>query len=193
MEVRMDAATCGAQRSPLDIRIGSQGELADAIVWVDGERVLAWPENLELVPETVFTLKACSLSPVAAMVAPRKPLKIINEDPILHTIRAKGSRNYPLFRSIPPQLEFVTMRFDHPEIVPLTSDTHPWIRGSLAVAPHQNYAVSDVKGSVILSKVPLGSKRLSAWHPLLGTYVHPEPVIVTEKKIQITIQWPSQQ
>jgi len=188
MPVQMDRSLCGEKHLSSSLLLGPKGELQNAIVWLEGERVLGWPEQAAQESRTVI-MERCEFSPRVIISPPKGRLVFKNLDPILHTIRAQGRKNYPIFRAHPPNLLETFFRFDQPEIVPVISDLHPWMRFYAAVAPHQNYATTDGKGKAFMAKVPYGLFKLKMWHEMLGSKELETDVSISRSSQEIFVTW----
>lgn len=193
MTVKMDPEVCGKTKESESLRLGAKQELADAVAWVEGPQVLAWPaladDDAPSSDSPTFESKNCEISPRVVIAQPRETIRFFNRDPILHSIRAEGKKNYPIFRAHPPQLAVTTLRLELPEIVPITSDLHPWMKAFVVVAPHQNYAISNTDGKALITQIPKGSYQLRLWHSVLGEFKYPSEILVGSKKINLAIEW----
>lgn len=188
IQVRMDPEVCGATRQSTSVIVDKRGGLKDVVAWVEGNRVLGWPPR-ERSETPTLRLKNCDCEPHVLVVQPKETIKILNEDPILHSLRAQGQKNYPVFRVHPPNLIATFMRFTDAEIVQVYSDLHPWMRASVVVAPHQNYAITDKNGDATISSIPLGKVRLKLWHSVMGLFEYPDTIEIRPKMDEIKIVW----
>lgn len=194
MPVRMDREVCGESRPSSTLRLGAHQELADAVVWVEGARVLGWPK-LNLQPKEIdssklptIVMENCEHRPLVVITRPSGGVRFINRDKILHSLRGQGTRNYPVFRPHPPHLKETLMKFEHPEIVPIFSDLHPWMKATVVVAPHQNYAITNTLGRAEIKFIPTGEFQLKVWHSDLGLYEYPQAVPIRDKKVVLEIK-----
>lgn len=199
VSVRMDQAVCGKSRIPNSLTIGRHGEVLDVVVWVEGARVLGWPTSDSNDSQATgdsgptLYLRNCEIQPPVLMTQPKESVRIINQDPVLHSLRAQGKKNFPVFRAHPPNLAVSLMRFDEPEIVPIYSDTHPWMKAFVVVAPHQNYAITDQEGRATIKSIPLGKVKLKLWHAILGQFEFPREIEIQMRNETIAIEWPKSQ
>lgn len=187
IQVRADPEVCGKQRMPETFTLSADGGLQDAVGWVESSRVLGWPEGIETQAEIVT--ENCQSRPLIVLIPPMGGVRFINKDPILHSIRAQGQRNYPAFRSHPPQLESVLLRFEQPEIVPIYNDLHPWMKSFVVIAPHQNYGLSDKAGNLMIRKIPYGKVQLKIWHPSFGFFPQEKELTIDRSKQELEIEW----
>jgi hypothetical protein len=77
----------------------------------------------------------------------------------------------------------MTERFQHPEIVKVSCDAHPWMTGWIVVTDHPYVAVTDERGAFRLAGVPPGSYTLSLWHETLGEQRQEVTVRAGEEKL----------
>jgi len=190
MQVKMDVEVCGTTKTSEILQLGPNRELIDAVVWVEGPQTLAWPRPTDEDFEgPSFESKNCELSPRVVISRPREMIRFFNRDPILHSFRAEGKKNYPVFRAHPPKLASTSIRLEHPEIVPIASDLHPWMKAYVVVAPHQNYAISNSAGVALISRLRRGKYTLHLWHPSLGDLKVSEEIEIQGRKLSLSIDW----
>jgi len=192
LSVQMDRAVCGETHLPSSVILGPKGELANAVVWVEGERVLGWPERAAEESRTI-TMEKCEFSPRIVISPPKGRVVFLNKDPILHTIRAHGQKNFPIFRSHPPNLLETFVRFDQAEIVPMICDLHPWMKAYAVIAPHQNYAATDERGRALIQRIPHGQFKVKIWHEVLGTKELETEVVIDRDSKELNFTWDSTQ
>lgn len=188
IEVRMDTEVCGERRPSRAVILSAKSELQDAVVWLEGQNLLGWPSQKsdENNVSALLVQKNCEIIPRTLIIPPGGVIKILNQDKILHSLRAQGRKNYPSFRIQPPSLKAVFFRFEAPEIVPLYSDLHPWMKSFVVVAPHQSHAITNFEGNAVIKKIPAGKYKLNIWHPVMGALAYQSEIdIPAQKKIEI--------
>ncbi|MFN2397587.1 MAG: carboxypeptidase regulatory-like domain-containing protein [Gemmatimonadaceae bacterium] len=57
---------------------------------------------------------------------------------------------------------------EHPGIIEIRCDLHPWTRGWIMVYEHPYFVLTDRTGSFEIDSIPSGRYRLVAWHARLG-------------------------
>lgn len=190
LSVKMDREVCGETHAESSVLLGPKGAIQNVIVWVEGERVLGWPDSAAEEPRPV-QMEKCDFSPRVVITPPKGRLVFTNLDPILHTIRAHGQKNFPVFRSHPPNLRETSIRFDQPEIVPIMCDLHPWMKMYAVIAPHQNYGISDGKGVASISQIPYGHFKVKLWHEVLGSKELETQIVIDRSSQDLHFTWSS--
>jgi hypothetical protein len=148
------------------------GELADALVWVEG----LGPSATSDASATV-TVRGCQLQPRVVVVGSAGTLTLVNDDPVAHPLTAGAQALAPLAPADEPR-----QRADWPRgLTRLGCDRHPWEESWVLSVDHPHAAVTDVDGRFHLGAVPMpvaGTLTLHVFHPVLGTFeqaVFPEP------------------
>jgi hypothetical protein len=163
-----DADACGPQRQSAELRVGSEGGVADTWVFVDDLRseVPADP------PRVKVTHLHCDYAPRFYVVPPGTVLDYGNDDKVLHNTHAYFGRaldrtpDESLFNvalPTPPHPRWVHA-LPGPGVVQLRCDVHPWESGTVIVTDHPYYALTDIGGRFRIFDVPPGRHTLVAWH-----------------------------
>ena len=185
--VTMDKVVCGTSRPDGALALDPEGNLKNAILWLEGKNLRPWPKSILDTPhEKKIEMKNCDFQPRVVLVAPNSSVEFINFDPILHGVRAHSKVNKPLSRMHPPNLASVFLKFEKPEIIPIICDLHPWMKAYVIVAAHPYYAVTDVKGRAEFRQVPYGSYRLMIWHEISGSQIQEENIEIASSSQQIS-------
>ncbi|MBI5367400.1 MAG: hypothetical protein HZA54_10225 [Planctomycetes bacterium] len=149
-------------------------------------------------PPTVYRLdqRACEYVPHVMVVPRGETVEVRSSDDVLHTVHMTGavSANVALPGAGSQPARIVLSK---PGLVELSCDNgHAWMSGSIVVAPHPYFAVSDAAGRFELADVPPGVYEVVAWHEgweidrsdqnmgVVTRYYYSRPVI---KKEQITL------
>lgn len=112
-------------------------------------------------------------------------LEIVNDDPLLHNIKAIAKANRPFNVSQPSAGMKTTRTFTAPEVmVNLECNVHGWMHAYLGVRPDPFYAVSGTDGSFTISGLPPGTYTIEAWHEKFGTQTATVTIAGTESKAQ---------
>jgi hypothetical protein len=116
----------------------------------------------------VLEHKNCFFRPRVLGIRVNQPLRIENNDPTQHNTHPVPKLNPEWNQSQaeggPPLLK----SFEHPEIIPVRDNQHPWEKAFVGVFSHPFFAVSDVYGRYEIRGVPPGTYKIVAWHEKLG-------------------------
>ncbi len=169
-----DAKGCG--ESPLrhteDWKVGPRGELADVVVWIVDPRFGPTPPTA---PEPEMKQLGCRYEPHVLAVVAGTPFKILNGDPTLHNVLAKGYTGpadppgdtiFNLGQSYRGQID--ERQFDAPGVYTLQCNVHSWMEAWVRALPTGCFAVTGTDGTfrVQLSGQLLdGAYKIDAWHP----------------------------
>jgi plastocyanin len=119
---------------------------------------------------TDFSLRqtGCVFSPHVQLVPVGVPLKVFNNDGILHNIHTYSERN-PSFNVAQPKfLKKIERTFNAAERVSMKCDVHGWMNAFIVVVDHPYHAVTDANGQYTITGVPAGSYQVEFWHEKLG-------------------------
>lgn len=152
---------CGDSIGDQSLLIGPNGELANAVVWVDD----AAPTPAEGRPSPLLDQRQCAYQPPVLVAHTGAKLKVKNSDPLMHNVRASELfnvgmpiENQTIERPLPAE----------PGPVKVVCDVHPWMRADVMVLPHDQWAITNAEGRFTLRDVKGGARPLKVWHPLLG-------------------------
>jgi plastocyanin len=168
------ASNCGESpvRHTENWKIGPQGQLADVVVWIVNPR---FGPNPPAAPETEIKQIGCRYVPHVIAVVAGAPFKIINGDPTLHNILARGFTSadeppgatvFNLGQTHKGQVD--EKEFDDPGIYTLQCNVHSWMQAWVRVFPNGCFAVTgaDGLGTLQLGAHLLdGAYKIDAWHP----------------------------
>jgi plastocyanin len=129
-------------------------------------------------PKTPVTIdqRGCQYIPHVVGVMVSQPVKLLNNDGILHNVRTSPGNNPPINMAQPKFRRVMTTSFARPDIVKVSCDVHVWMTAWLFVAGHPYHAVSGDDGGFALDGVPPGTYTLRVWHETLGTRQQPVTV-----------------
>jgi plastocyanin len=168
MEVTKDSKVCGTLKASPRLEVGKNNGVRNALVYLEGVKE---GKTIHQKVKQTLNQKTCSYEPHILLVPPGAQLEIVNSDPILHNVHAYsvGGEIKSLFniaqpirgqRTIVPQAQIANAG-----LVVVTCDAgHPWMSAYILTAKHPYYAVTDEKGSFVLSDVPPGSYKIKMWH-----------------------------
>jgi hypothetical protein len=156
---------CGKTKTIPGSDIGKNGEVPNAVVYLDGiksGKKRTSPQKVQL------DQKNCEYVPHVLVVSPDTELEILNSDPTLHnvhTYKNVAPKPVTIFNlAFPVQGQKVTRKLtESSRILSLCDAGHPWMSAHIFVAEHPYYAVTDTAGSFRLDQVPPGNYTLKLW------------------------------
>ncbi len=183
--VDRDRGVCGSSQSAGKYLLKGK-RVQNVVVWLEGvERGKPVPES-----EVKLTISTCRVRPLVSVGFVGGVYRIVNEDPILHTVQLKLGLEYHKLVSDRPLDKGVTIynlalprkgmeitrpikRFhrltEKTGIVRVTSNTHPWMRAYIFVFDHPYATVTNPDGEFVIGDIPPGDYILKVWHEGFGT------------------------
>jgi len=149
--------------------------IKDVVVWLD--KVEGGKSLDSLGAEFILDQKICAYNPHVLIVPINTPVKILNNDKILHNIHTYGVKNKPVNLAQPRFKKTIKMTFTEPEKVQVRCDVHGWMSAWIIAAEHAYYTVTNEKGEYSLDGIPPGKYTLNFWQESLG-----------EKELEVTIK-----
>jgi plastocyanin len=171
----------GPQRPDEKIVVGDNQALQNVFVYVkDGLGNYSYPMPTEPV---VLDQDKCRYTPRVLGVRVGQPLRIQNDDPLLHNVRSNGVINQAFNKSTPIE----GMKFDHTfstreVMVPFKCDVHGWMTAFVGVLDHPYFGTTKADGKVVLGNLPPGTYTIEAWHESLGTKAQQITIAAKESK-----------
>jgi hypothetical protein len=150
---------CGEQLADPTVQLGEQGALANAVVWVeDAPSTAAGAAPL-------LDQKRCAYFPPVLVGHTGGKLKVKNSDPLMHNVRADALFNV----GMPIENQVIERPLPAtPGPLKIVCDVHPWMRADVMVLPHDQWAVTDLKGHFEIPNVTRGKHAVHVWHATLG-------------------------
>ncbi len=166
IKVTKHAQQCGAEVPDEALVVAADKGIKNVVVWItDIAKGKKWESK------TVIDQRKCHFQPHVAVAQAGTEVEILNSDGILHNFHTYSTRN-PSFNKAQPKFRpRMVEKFAKPEIIKVTCDDHPWMKGWLVVSDHPYVAVTDDRGSFRLTDVPAGTYRVEIWHETLGVHV----------------------
>lgn len=119
---------------------------------------------------SVIDQKGCMYEPHVMGMQVGQPLRIQNNDPLLHNIHALTKINKAFNFAQPKKGMSTETTFTEPEVmVKVKCDVHPWMGCYIGVLEHPFFAVTNSEGTCDIKGLPAGDYILSAWHEEFGT------------------------
>ena len=158
------AKICGMEVPDRSLAVGQGGGLADAVVFLAETEVAALEGPASGRSTAVIDQRKCEYWPPVLAVRAGTEIEFRNSDPLLHNVHGKADG--ALFNFAMP-VQGLTVRKGlprSPEILRLSCDVHPWMRGVVRTFNHPYFALTDARGHYRLSAVPAGRRKLGFWH-----------------------------
>jgi plastocyanin len=178
---------CGESFDRSDLLLGPAGELASAVVWLDGP---PRADGEAPAPAAVLDQRRCRFEPAVLAARAGSEVTVVNSDPLIHNVRQASGSDRPFNAAMP--LEGMRMKMPlpaAPSTVRLACDVHPWMEAWVRTFDHPHFAVTDGAGRFALRAVPAGAGTLKLWHPALGERA--VPLAVPEGGVaRPEIDWP---
>jgi plastocyanin len=199
VEVTAQVRACGrSQPSPV-LRVGRGGELADAVVWIDGiEEGRAIPAAASsFVP--VVDQTRCRYTPHVLAVLRGTDVDFRNSDGVLHNVHAfwtdggGDGQGDEWFNVGQPIAGMVTRKaVERSGVARIVCDAgHTWMSSWLHAFEHPYFAVTDARGAFRIEGVPPGRHPVKVWHesPVIvatrdGRPVYAPPIVLA---LEVTV------
>ena len=169
------AAFCGDTVANDEVVSGEAGELANAVVWIDGIE-----SGKAAVPgELVLDQVGCIYAPRIAAAVVRSQLTITSSDETLHNTHGVTGQRTVFNLAIPTAGVEIDRRLNRPGVIDIKCDAgHTWMAAVVHVFEHPYFAVTGADGRFELGDVPPGTYSLHVWHEHFEEQIH--EVTVTE-------------
>jgi hypothetical protein len=162
IQITKDIEVCGAH--PIldeSLVVGPDGGVRNAVVSLSG--VAGEP-----LAAAELRQKGCTFLPHVTLVPAGVPLKIFNDDGVLHNLHTFSSLNPAFNKAQPKYMKVIDATFERPETIKVACDAHPWMAAWLVVSESRFVAVTDAAGAFRLDAVPAGTHTARIWHETLG-------------------------
>jgi len=107
-------------------------------------------------------------SPAVLAIVVGAKVAFPNNDTSWHNVYSKGgAKDFDLGLYAPGKSRDVT--FDKPGVARILCNVHPNMEAYIVVKEQPLFSVADKNGNYRIDGIPLGSYRISVWHPELGT------------------------
>ena len=167
-------ATAGTVRGQIEVieKGGKRAsDLADAVVWVEGPKVMPRPSN------ATITMKGKGFTPRVAVVPVGGTVEFPNQDPVFHNVfSVSGENRFDLDLYKKPKSGAWVFR--HPGLVRVYCNIHPQMSAYVLVRDNPFWARPSEHGGFEIPDVPTGTWVVKAWHERAGE--SSQAVTVTE-------------
>jgi plastocyanin len=160
-----DVATCGGPREDPLIRVGADGVVESAVVYLkDVTSGKDWPTAGKT---PVLDNKDCRFYPEIS-VMPAGPLDVLNSDPVLHNTHGYYGKRTAFNLALPNQNQSIPTELPRAGEVRVDCDAHGWMEGWIYVVDNAYYAITGADGKFSITDVPPGDYTLVAVQPFTG-------------------------
>ena len=164
IEITKDNNTCGEEKTILNVKVGAEGGLADAVVWIAGiNSGKGWDDGGGDINQ-----ENCEYAPHVQTIAAGEKLKITNSDAVLHNIHAYSGGDTLFNIAQPNGAPAIPKKMKQAGPVELKCDVHSWMHAWVFVSPHPYHQVTMEDGKFSLADVPPGTYNVKVWHEELG-------------------------
>ena len=166
LDITKDKEVCAAKEHfDESLVVGSGGGLKNAVVSITN---ITKGKPMDTTTGSTLDQKGCQYQPRVTLVQVNAPLKILNDDGILHNIHTFSKKNPPVNRAQPKFKKEMDEKFTTPEVFEVRCDAHAWMGGWMVVQDTPYYVLTDDTGTFKLTDVPPGEYELKVWHEKLG-------------------------
>jgi hypothetical protein len=178
-----DTDVCGGVREEAEVKVGADGGVGDAIVYLaEVEQGKAWPAT-----ETpVLDNKDCVFTP-SVQAIPAGPLNVQNSDPVLHNTHGFYGRRTAFNLALPNQGQVIEVDLPRAGQVRLECDSHGWMLGFVYVVDNPYYAVTGEDGTFEIADVPPGTYTLVANQAYTGP-VEVEVTVESGATVEVPVE-----
>lgn len=153
-----DKDVCGGVREEAEVKVGADGAVGDAIVYLKGvEQGKAWPAAQMPVLEN----KGCIFHP-AIQAIPVGKLSVLNSDPVLHNTAGYYGKRNAFNVALPNQGQTVEVELSRAGQVRVECDAHGWMLGFVYAVDNPYYALTAEDGTFEIADVPPGKYTMIA-------------------------------
>jgi plastocyanin len=176
LEVNKNKEVCGKKPVPNQtLVVGGNGGLEWAVVrLIDVKTGKAWSKKVWGKKKSVIDQNGCYFSPHVLVIKPKRGVRVLNNDKILHNFHTFPKKNKAVNKAQPKFLKKMNLKgsfFKTPEIINVKCDVHGWMNGYIVVAENPYTTVTNAEGKFKLTNVPPGDYKLEVWQESLGTSV----------------------
>jgi hypothetical protein len=178
LKVDKDVAFCGMHKLVDEtFKINAEtGAIQNMVLFLSPKPGAAKPQvhpDYEKAPATVeLDNHNCHFEPHIVLMRTTQKLVIKNSDMVGHNTKADFFENTP-FNDIIPAKGSITKPLPKAEsaFMPLSCSIHPWMSAKILVRDDPYAAVSNEKGELTISNLPVGKLTFTIWHEGCGFVV----------------------
>ncbi len=166
IKVTKNLQGCGAEVPYEALVVGAKKGIKNVVVWITDIR-----KGKGRGPQGVIDQRKCHFQPHVAVVRAGTEVEILNSGGFLHNFHTYSTLNPSINKAQPRFRPRMAEKFAGSEIIKLTCDDHPWMKGWLVVSEGPDVALTDERGAFRLTDVPAGTYGVQLWHETLGMQV----------------------
>jgi plastocyanin len=165
-EVTRDQETCGTVITTPTVDVTQGVHLHDAIVFIENVERGKAPD---LAAAANIDNRGCHFLPRVQTMTVGQTLDIVNSDPILHNTHAYAGNRTVFNLALPVQGQRIAKKITTPGLMRILCDAgHTWMEAWIYAFHHPYHAVTDMNGKALITDVPAGTYKITAWHEILG-------------------------
>ena len=167
VKVTADRSVCGETLKKVRLAVNEKGQVADAVVWLEGVGTNAKPRPMNVEMDQ----KGCQFVPWIIATSIGSKLVVYSSDTILHNAHGiwEDTHKTAFNVAVPMPGMTVDVNLDRAGRMQVRCDAgHTWMEAHILVFDHPYFAKTDANGSFVLKDVPPGSYTLHVWHPVTG-------------------------
>jgi len=158
-------ANTGKQVVQERVAADAQGGLANVFVKLQG----AFPQTPVPSQPVVIDQRGCLYAPRVVGVRVGQTVLIKNSDPFLHNVHSSSKANSSFNVGQPSAGAVFEFKPRSEEtMLKLGCELHRWMTAYMGIVSHPYFAVSGPAGVFEITKVPVGTHTIQAWHELYG-------------------------
>jgi plastocyanin len=142
---------------------------SDVVVSIEGVRPETFKAQLAAMKskKAMIDQKEQKFIPTTLAVVIGTTVEFPNHDKVWHNVYSKGGvKNFDL--GLYPAGQSRSVTFDKPGIDRVLCNAHPNMEAFIVVKEHPFFSTADSRGNYRIDGIPLGSYRVTVWHPELG-------------------------
>ena len=143
---------------------------SDVVVSIEGVRPETFKAQLASMKskKAVIDQKEQKFIPGTLAVVVGTTVEFPNHDKVWHNVYSKGGvKNFDL--GLYPAGQSRSVTFEKPGTARILCNAHPNMEAFIVVKEHPFFSTADNRGNYRVDGIPLGSYRVTVWHPELGT------------------------
>jgi plastocyanin len=165
VKITKDATVCGAEQPSEALRVTSDGELQNVVVWLR-PATPATPEPPPPPPgRATIDQVGCRYKPHVQAAAVGSELTLVNSDGVLHNVHGTLGAVTVFNLAMPIKGQKLPIKLTRPGVVRLQCDAgHTWMNAWIHVFRETTFAVTDEHGRFTIPGVLPGEYTIEYWH-----------------------------